>query len=33
MARDTGDDLAVTSSAVYVAGRRGNDLLLIKYVR
>ena len=33
MARDTGDDLVVTSSAVYVAGRRGNDLLLIKYVR
>jgi hypothetical protein len=33
VARDTGDDLAVTSSAVYVAGRRGNDLLLLKYVR
>ncbi len=32
-ARDIGDDLVVTSSAVYVAGRRGNDLLLIKYVR
>jgi hypothetical protein len=33
MARDIGDDLVVTSSAVYVAGRRGNDLLLLKYVR
>ncbi len=32
-ARDIGDDLVVTSSAVFVAGRRGNDLLLIKYVR
>jgi len=32
-AQDTGDDLAVTSSAVYVAGRRGDDLLLLKYVR
>ena len=32
-ARDSGDDLVVTSSAVFVAGRRGSDLLLIKYVR
>ncbi len=32
-AKDVGDDLVVTSSAVYVAGRRGNDLLLLKYVR
>ncbi len=32
-ANDVGDDLVVTSSAVYVAGRRGDALLLIKYVR
>ena len=33
LAEDAGDELAVTSSGVYVAGRRGNDLLLLKYVR
>ncbi len=33
MSQDIGDDLAVTSAGVYVAGRRGNDLLLLKYVR